>query len=678
MHFSWRRVRVITVMLIWLVFAAYVGGARPGKAAEDFSYNIDLTYKLDPNGNTKVISNYKVTYNRPDKILDLIKISTPTNDVKNLKVSYADGRPIKTTTAEKTSQSLGYSYPYTEITVDFDSGTGGRGAVLNFTVSYDTSELMDIKGPSKAFYVPNLAEIGNDETYTVNVSVPQGFGKMYASGVAPELNGADGSNIRYSFMKPAELQRSTTLIFGDSTVYNVDFNYPLTNDSGQTKTMTVTLPPDTSTQKVFIKSLDPAPIATRLDADGNILADYSVPARTKIIVKTDISASVKYAEYDLTKSGTIKDIPKSLKDAYTGATRYWQTTNPDLQVKAKQATAGTETVIDKVRNLQKLTIDTLTYNNAKIQYNIRQGSTKALLNPDNAVCLEYSDLLIALLRSQGIPARMPVGYAYAGNLKQSKEVSDSLHSWVEAYVPGIGWMNLDPTWGEKFDNFGKSDLDHFTFAVWGQNDSAPAAVMTGMRDENYQYENTKITYAADFPTAATTGQAKIQKYVLFPGVTLIKYEVQAPENVAGDNYTAQIKQGSRNDSYAVGSLAPRQKFSKSIVQPGASYSTNAELVFVQTSGDDAQLVLAAATAAPQWWPFFVILIVLSGIIALVLLELWLKKRHERELKQSTRTIPEIPQGSAIAVAPQTAELESPPAKARKRKPPHDTQQSARK
>jgi hypothetical protein len=239
-------------------------------------------------------------------------------------------------------------------------------------------------------------------------------------------------------------------------------------------------------------------------------------------------------------------------------------------------------------------------------------------------------------------------------------------------------MNLDPTWGEKFDNFGKSDLDHFTFAVWGQNDSAPAAVMTGMRDENYQYENTKITYAADFPTAATTGQAKIQKYVLFPGVTLIKYEVQAPENVAGDNYTAQIKQGSRNDSYAVGSLAPRQKFSKSIVQPGASYAANAELVFVQTSGDDAQLVLAAATAAPQWWPFFVILIVLSGIIALVLLELWLKKRHERELKQSTRTIPEIPQGSAIAVAPQTAELESPPAKARKRKPPHDTQQSARK
>ncbi len=614
------------MMVMWMVMLILLACSLRARAAQDFSYAIDLTYRLDASGTTRVVANYKVTNNQPDRILDLIKIAAPTDEVKNLKATMADGRSIRTATAEKTTANPGYNYKYQEITVDFDTAPAGRGAVLNFTISYDTTELMDNKGPSKAFYVPSLAQIGDNESYTVNVSVPQGFGKLISTGVMPEINGADGNLIRYTFTKPGELKRSTTLIFGDSTVYNADFAFPLTNDSAQTKTMTVTLPPDTSTQKVFIRKLEPAPNATRLDQDGNILADYTVPARTKLVVHTDIAASIRYAEYDLAKGGEMKDIPADLKKNYTGATRYWQTTNPELQKKAVQATAGTDKVVDKVRALHKLTIDTLTYNNEKIKYNIRQGSTKALENPDNAVCLEYSDLMIALLRSQGIPARMPVGYAYAGNLKQSKAVADSLHSWVEAYVPGVGWMNLDPTWGEKFDNFGKSDLDHFAFAIWGVNDARPAAVMTGDQDSDYQYEDTKISYAADFPQATIAGRAKLHQYVLFPGIVMTRYELQAPENVAGDKYAVLLKTGSNRKTYQVGSLAPQQKFAQTVFTLGGNYTAKAELVFVQ-AGDDGEQTLAAASAEPQWWPMILILLSLSGVAALILVEWWLKRRQ---------------------------------------------------
>ena len=623
-RFRWLPLAVIFFLIIGILLVA-----RHSQAAADFTYDIDLNYKLQDSGTTTVVAKYKVTYNRPDKILDLIRISAPTNDVQNLQATYPSGEKIVTKAEQKTSNSLGYNYDYKEITVDFNTRDATTTA-LEFVVSYDTAELMDVKGSSRTLYVPSLAQIGADENYTVSVSVPQDFGKIFSTGVAPELNGVDGNLVRYTFPKTADLKRSVSLLFGESTIYEANFAFPLNNNTSQTKRYTVALPPDTSSQKIFIKSLSPEPVATRLDGDGNVLADYDVPAQTKVVVNTDVAAQINYLEYNLSASGSMADIPAEIAQKYTKQTQYWQSTSPQLQVKAAQAVAGTDKVIDKVRNLYKLTVDTLSYNNEKIRYNIRQGSDKALANPDNAVCLEYSDLLIALLRSQNIPARMPVGYAYAGNLKQSKAVADSLHSWVEVYVPGIGWMNLDPTWGEKFDNFGKSDLDHFTFALWGERDDTPSAVMVGRQDMNYQYENTTISYAESFPDADRTGTAEVSSYVIFPGLSVSHYAVMAPQNVAGDNYVAQVKHGGDTNNINLGSLAPRQQFSQNIAVWGGEYAKTTELLFVQKS-NGGDTVLAVATGPAQWWPFIVICIIVSGIIGLILIKLRFRKRPVDDL-----------------------------------------------
>ncbi|QQS26770.1 transglutaminase family protein [bacterium] len=623
-RFRWLPLAVIFFLIIGILLVA-----RHSQAAADFTYDIDLNYKLQDSGTTTVVAKYKVTYNRPDKILDLIRISAPTNDVQNLQATYPSGEKIATKAEQKSSNSLGYNYDYKEITVDFNTRDATTTA-LEFVVSYDTAELMDVKGSSRTLYVPSLAQIGADENYTVSVSVPQDFGKVFSTGVAPELNGVDGDLVRYTFPKTADLKRSVSLLFGESTIYEANFAFPLNNNTSQTKRYTVALPPDTSSQKIFIKSLSPEPVATRLDGDGNVLADYDVPAQTKVVVNTDIAAQINYLEYNLSASGSMADIPTEIAQKYTKQTQYWQSTSPQLQVKAAQAVAGTDKVIDKVRNLYKLTVDTLSYNNEKIRYNIRQGSDKALANPDNAVCLEYSDLLVALLRSQNIPARMPVGYAYAGNLKQSKAVADSLHSWVEVYVPGIGWMNLDPTWGEKFDNFGKSDLDHFTFALWGERDDTPSAVMVGRQDMNYQYENTTISYAESFPDADRTGTAEVSSYVIFPGLSVSHYAVMAPQNVAGDNYVAQIKHGGDTNNVNLGSLAPRQQFNQNIAVWGGEYAKTAELLFVQKS-NGGDTVLAVSTGPAQWWPFIVICIVISGIIGLILIKLRFRKRPVDDL-----------------------------------------------
>ncbi len=58
------------------------------------------------------------------------------------------------------------------------------------------------------------------------------------------------------------------------------------------------------------------------------------------------------------------------------------------------------------------------------------------------VCQDYAHAMIAVCRAAGIPTRYVSGYVYAGADFVGAEAT---HAWVEALVPGHGWLGLDPT-----------------------------------------------------------------------------------------------------------------------------------------------------------------------------------------------------------------------------------------
>ena len=53
--------------------------------------------------------------------------------------------------------------------------------------------------------------------------------------------------------------------------------------------------------------------------------------------------------------------------------------------------------------------------------------------------------MIALLRHVRIPARYVSGYLYRGSEDHDRSTPDATHAWVEALLPHLGWVGLDPT-----------------------------------------------------------------------------------------------------------------------------------------------------------------------------------------------------------------------------------------
>ncbi|MEQ6357591.1 transglutaminaseTgpA domain-containing protein [Lysinibacillus sp. M3] len=68
-------------------------------------------------------------------------------------------------------------------------------------------------------------------------------------------------------------------------------------------------------------------------------------------------------------------------------------------------------------------------------------------------CDNFSTSMVVLLRSAGIPARWVKGFApgnpgrISDGLQEYQITNDNAHSWVEAYIPGTGWMEFEPTIG---------------------------------------------------------------------------------------------------------------------------------------------------------------------------------------------------------------------------------------
>lgn len=80
-------------------------------------------------------------------------------------------------------------------------------------------------------------------------------------------------------------------------------------------------------------------------------------------------------------------------------------------------------------------------------FSYRAGSTQVntpltdFAQAKAGVCQDYAHAMLALCRSLGIPVRYVSGYLHTGLGVEGS------HAWLEAFLPGNGWVGFDPTNG---------------------------------------------------------------------------------------------------------------------------------------------------------------------------------------------------------------------------------------
>lgn len=135
---------------------------------------------------------------------------------------------------------------------------------------------------------------------------------------------------------------------------------------------------------------------------------------------------------------------------------------PNTIVKSNELCAGATTEAEKVERIYNFVTENFTYDN-DLANSVESGYVPDLdkvLEKKSGICFDYAALTTAMLRVQGIPCKLVVGYT-----------NDIYHAWIRVYLRdadwvgeaiyfnGNSWHRLDPTFASANHN-DKQTLDY--------------------------------------------------------------------------------------------------------------------------------------------------------------------------------------------------------------------------
>jgi transglutaminase-like putative cysteine protease len=93
-----------------------------------------------------------------------------------------------------------------------------------------------------------------------------------------------------------------------------------------------------------------------------------------------------------------------------------------------------------------------------------RSTVEQVLEARAGVCQDFAHLAIGCLRALGLPARYISGYLETTPPpgKPKLKGADQSHAWLSAYVPGVGWIDADPTNDRLV-------TDRYVTTAWGRD-----------------------------------------------------------------------------------------------------------------------------------------------------------------------------------------------------------------
>jgi transglutaminase-like putative cysteine protease len=125
--------------------------------------------------------------------------------------------------------------------------------------------------------------------------------------------------------------------------------------------------------------------------------------------------------------------------AYLGATTLGPT-DGEVKKLADKITKGKKTVLAKAKAIYDWTVENM-YRDPETR-GCGLGDVCLLLTRPGGKCTDISSVYVALCRAAGIPAREVFGLRLGK--KAEEEITTWQHCWVEFFLPGSGWVPVDP------------------------------------------------------------------------------------------------------------------------------------------------------------------------------------------------------------------------------------------
>ncbi len=436
---------------LW-VFIFSVGIVSDVHAASQFSPAYDVIYEVKEPGTTLVTQKVHLTNLTTNYYATEYTLTYGTEMIDNV-VAWDSSGPLATEITRGTN--------LTQIHVAFNDKVVGIGKTLNWTLSFTSPEIAQHLGRVWEVNLPKISQDEQAASYNVTLIVPQSFGSPAYVTPPP---------IQPFYWTLPESSQGITLAFGDWQGFKFDLTYHLQNPELVPGKIDIALPSDSAYQKIFLNAIVPSPSKIFTDEDGNWLASYFLLPKQNLDIKVKGQAQVSL----LPRKDFPPDNKTRIYEKYLQAEKYWE---QDEEIKKKAQELKTpKAIYDYV-------VKTLSYDYEKAAQEktpLRLGAQAILAKPDKAICMEFTDLFIALSRAAGIPAREVDGFAYTSNsrLRPLSLVTDILHAWPEYWDDQKEiWVQIDPTWGKtsNTDYFNRFDFDHLAFAIRGSSSTTPYA-----------------------------------------------------------------------------------------------------------------------------------------------------------------------------------------------------------
>ncbi len=432
------------------------------QANEDFKADYSVEYQLKDSGSalkTAVSFKISITNLRSDVYVKKFTISFPKNfNISNLTASDDNGAITPTITVDQEK---------TRVDMEFTNPVTGKNSVNNFTLHFNQDNLFKINGNIWEVIIPTVKSKQPDTIYKVVVDLPpETKRKISISKPKPDLvlNLPDDNQITWNNVQT----KTIYAVFGDKQYYRADLTYHIKNPNIYPVLTEVAFPPDTLYQKVYLNSISPKPTSVYTDRDGNFMGKYILaPSEIKTVNYSAVIEEDVLPRQDMLALSRSQIVNQ--KDYLLTAQKYWEITKN----------------LDKIKKI-KTPSDDYYFVTSDLQYNFdklvgsnaRLGAEEVLSQPNNAVCLEFTDLFIAIARENGILSREIEGYGFSQD-QSFRPISlngDILHSWPEYYSSEANlWIPVDPTWENTsgIDYYKSFDLNHITFAIHGVSSTYP-------------------------------------------------------------------------------------------------------------------------------------------------------------------------------------------------------------